>query len=111
MRRDDNYSQGGEPLAASASLKPCRKCNRQTPWPTLSALGAQCRGCYEAWCSEAPSWPDPVPDGAAPGENTSRAWAWQLRWREQQGQALSRPQREGWRTALPGVELHSGAPA
>lgn len=31
-------------------LHPCRHCDTQTAWATLSALGGLCRRCFEGYC-------------------------------------------------------------
>jgi len=98
MSRSEHMPPHGVPpqIAASASLLPCRKCGYDTPHPTLSALGGQCRQCHDDWCREGHPWPaklPPVPREVPAG----RVWAWALWHREQAGEDLSPVQRAAWR--------------
>jgi hypothetical protein len=85
--------------SSMAAERECRKCGHMTPWETLSALGAQCRHCYAAWCSEGHRYPDAAPAAVDSGHEWTR-WARRLRWRSQNGQAITAAQAEAYRYAL-----------
>lgn len=46
---------------------PCTRCAMATEYATMSALGARCRPCYEAFCRDLPEFdPGHVPQGRRP---------------------------------------------
>lgn len=74
---------------------PCRFCGQSTLIETLSQYGARCWSCYEAYCQQLQTSPHVGDKTGGP-----RAWAYELRNREQRGERLSIVQREMWRQAI-----------
>ena len=95
-------------VSAQNPTAPCMICQAPTAWDTLSMLGARCSRCFRAYCAQA------SPSGAFIGKARAieklRAltfstpggtdWARRLQEREQNGEKLTRFQREAWRKAI-----------
>jgi len=74
----------------------CRFCGNAASAETLSMLGARCGRCYEVYCKEpveVRKYPESLPTGHL-------AWAHRLKWREGQGEKLSKIQTDSYKLAL-----------
>ena len=89
----------------------CSFCGRMTENEALSQYGARCGACFTAYCTGGKPNP-PMPTkaqqiatltrikGLCVNNGNPKAWAHKLKAREEAGELLSKPQREGWRVAL-----------
>ena len=86
----------GQVPAVIAGRHPCSVCGAPTADTTLSAYGARCYRCYEAYYREMPDVP------AYMGDRTTglKSWAYALKACEDSGERLSSAQRAMWRAAL-----------
>lgn len=85
-------------------LLPCTFCGHATPHSVLAMLGARCVPCYDGYLREPKKLPK-VPKSAVPSDcPPGRAWAWRLKWREENaaatGEVITELQRSEWRLAL-----------
>lgn len=94
--REAIAAQGG-PAADTEHRLPCTVCGTATLHATLAQYGARCWSCFDAYCRERPATPTLAFTRPSHGD---KAWAHQLRHREQQGEALPALQRRMWRQAL-----------
>jgi hypothetical protein len=95
---------------ANAEWMACGFCGGGCDRETLSAFGARCRLCFDAYRAEL-NRPGPAPTAAErqaivrklrqPAAKVDpKGWAKALRDREQRGEAISRLQHAAWREAL-----------
>lgn len=95
--RDDTevlHTHGKPPAVSTHEPLPCNRCRTLTARATLSAYGAMCFHCFDAYCGELQSSPRFTADKRTGGH---RAWADALKAREEAGERLSIAQRDMWR--------------
>lgn len=96
-----SYTKARDQKIADEFIKPedelleCTFCHRPTKRGTLSAYGARCFPCYEAYGNEPQSYPDTGDKGQDP-----RGWARALKRREDSGERLTPAQRAMCRSAI-----------
>jgi hypothetical protein len=94
MKRD-SFDDGREPRPEGKPGRyvPCSVCNEATAWPTLSAFGARCKPCFDAYC-ERPTRVRPLPEGVTIPADVPHLhrWAYRLMARRAAGQPLNNAQ-------------------
>ena len=109
---DDSRDSGTRGDYAPDKLN-CTVCKKLTQRAELGNYGARCHGCFTGYCNELNRDIGPIATREDKLEVLAwlrdifatpkgpKAWAHQLREREQAGGELSRLQRRMWRAALP----------
>lgn len=77
----------------------CRWCGAETAYETMSSFGARCGSCYASFCRRKAEHPK-VPVSQLPKDARGADWAYRLRWRHQQGEALTAAQVSMYREAI-----------
>jgi hypothetical protein len=83
---------------------PCRWCNAPTLRETLTAYGARCFRCFEAWQNERREAPD-IGDKT---ERGARDWAHALKRRHEAGDRLTKAQVDAYKAALRTFDVGAG---
>lgn len=98
----------GQPPVKTEVLVPCLWCGIRATYDTINTLGGRCHSCYTHYCRAA----EPArkfPAGSVPAGAGYRAWAYRLKWREEQGEGLTPLQKSHWRDALQRITTGTAA--